>query len=145
MPDAGYPLRRDERAAVDGFLRANPYYLEAPVNETANRFAGGLSYSLHDWNFFYRTGYQTFEQNMTLDKINGQEGVMEAYTAPPAPEPLTTAAVDSHCHLDLMEMPIETVIAEAQAVGVQRVVTIGIDVPSSEWSAAVASDSSICL
>jgi len=24
MPDAGYPLRRDERAAVDGFLRANP-------------------------------------------------------------------------------------------------------------------------
>src|SRR5947207_11993140 len=59
--------------AWGGFARANPYYLQAPVNETANRFAGGLSYTLHDWNFFYRTGYQTFEQNMTLDNVASAE------------------------------------------------------------------------
>ena len=52
-----------------GFARANPYYLQAPVNETANRFVGGLSYTWRDWNLFYRTGYQTFEQNLTLDNV----------------------------------------------------------------------------
>src|SRR5438552_3164149 len=51
------------------FARANPYYLQAPINETANRFAGGVSYTFRDWNFFYRTGYQTFEQNLTLDNV----------------------------------------------------------------------------
>src|SRR5262245_4508173 len=45
-----------------GFTRANPYYLQAPVNEVANRFVGGISYNWRDWDFFYRTGYQTFEQ-----------------------------------------------------------------------------------
>ncbi|HEY2931941.1 MAG TPA: hypothetical protein VGK99_09345 [Acidobacteriota bacterium] len=45
------------------FLRANPYYVEVPLDEIANRFAAGASYTWRDWNFHYRTGYQTFEQN----------------------------------------------------------------------------------
>ena len=60
--------------------------------------------------------------------------------APPAPEPLSVAAVDAHCHLDLMDVPVEQTIAEAQAVGIERLVTIGIDVPSSEWSVATAAE-----
>src|SRR4051794_31710290 len=63
----------------------------------------------------------------------GREG-----DAPPAPEPLSTAAVDAHCHLDLMGVPVETAVAEAQAVGITRVVTIGIDVPSSRWQVEAA-------
>ncbi|HET7529993.1 MAG TPA: TatD family hydrolase [Mycobacteriales bacterium] len=59
---------------------------------------------------------------------------------PPAPEPLAVAAVDAHCHLDLMDVPVEQAVAQARAVGIARVVTIGIDVPSSEWSAQVARD-----
>jgi hypothetical protein len=60
-------------AAFEGFTRANPYQLVAPMNEVANRFAGGFSYNWRDWNFFYRTGYQTFEQNMTMDNIASPE------------------------------------------------------------------------
>ena len=58
--------------------------------------------------------------------------------APPAPEPLTTPAVDAHCHLDLMDVSVEQAVAEAKAVGIERMVTIGIDVPSSEWSVQTA-------
>jgi TatD DNase family protein len=58
--------------------------------------------------------------------------------APPPPEPLVVAAVDAHCHLDLMDVPVDEAVAEAKAVGIERVVTIGIDVPSSEWSVETA-------
>ncbi len=67
--------------------------------------------------------------------------------APPLPEPLRTAAVDSHCHLDLMELPsedpkrnggIERAIREGEQAGIPRMVTVGIDVPSSQWCAEVA-------
>ena len=58
--------------------------------------------------------------------------------APPAPEPLPVAVLDAHCHLDLMGLPVEDAVAAAQAVGVQRLVTIGIDVPSSEWQVRAA-------
>ncbi len=51
------------------FLRANPYYVEAPLNEIANRFTGGVSYTWRDWNFHYRLGYQTFEQNLDWNNL----------------------------------------------------------------------------
>jgi hypothetical protein len=44
------------------FLRANPYYVIGPVNETANRFAGGVDYTRRDWTFHYTLGYQPFDQ-----------------------------------------------------------------------------------
>src|SRR5262249_8822927 len=59
--------------AWGSFVRANPYYLEAPVNEVANRFAGGIGYTWRDWTFFYRLGYQTFEQNLTIDNVDSPE------------------------------------------------------------------------
>jgi len=59
-------------------------------------------------------------------------------TLPPAPTPLAVEVVDSHCHLDLMEGTVADALAAAHAVGVRRVVTIGIDVPSSRWSAEAA-------
>jgi TatD DNase family protein len=62
---------------------------------------------------------------------------------PPPPEPLAVPAVDSHCHLDLMApdlngVMVEQAIDEASAVGITRMVTVGIDVPSSSWCAEVA-------
>ena len=59
-------------------------------------------------------------------------------TAPPAPDPLATPAVDTHCHLDLMDDPVDEIVAAAQAVGITRFVTIGIDVPSSRWQVDTA-------
>jgi TatD DNase family protein len=57
---------------------------------------------------------------------------------PSAPERLTTPALDSHCHLDLMDAEVADIMTAAHAVGIERVVQIGIDVPSSQWSAEVA-------
>jgi TatD DNase family protein len=58
--------------------------------------------------------------------------------APPAPAPLAAPALDSHCHLDLMKTGVDDVMAAARAVGIERVVQIGIDVPSARWSAELA-------
>jgi TatD DNase family protein len=57
---------------------------------------------------------------------------------PPPPPRLSTPAVDSHCHLDLMQASVEETMAAARAVGIERVVTIGIDVLSSQWCVDVA-------
>ncbi|HWC35789.1 MAG TPA: TatD family hydrolase [Mycobacteriales bacterium] len=57
---------------------------------------------------------------------------------PPSPPPLASPALDSHCHLDLMDAEVEAVMAAAKAVGIERVVQIGIDVPSSRWSVELA-------
>ena len=72
---------------------------------------------------------------------------------PPSPEPLPSPAIDSHTHLDIVlgERPtgdehgewasdddVDAEIAAAAAVGVPRLVQVGVDVPSSRWSAALA-------
>jgi TatD DNase family protein len=59
-------------------------------------------------------------------------------TPVPPPEPLTVPAVDSHCHLDLLATPVGEALAAATAAGIPRVVTVGIDVPSSRWCAETA-------
>src|SRR3954453_1768977 len=64
---------------------------------------------------------------------SGREG-----EAPPAPPPLATPALDSHCHLDLMDVEVADAMAAAHAVGIERAVQIGVDVESSRWSAEVA-------
>jgi TatD DNase family protein len=58
--------------------------------------------------------------------------------APPAPEPLSVPVLDSHTHLDLQDAEVPAALAAAAAVGVARVVQVGIDVPSSRWGAALA-------
>jgi TatD DNase family protein len=71
---------------------------------------------------------------------------------PPSPEPLPAPAVDSHTHLDIVlgERPadghgewatqaqVDDEIAAAVTVGVPRLVQVGVDVPSSQWSAELA-------
>jgi TatD DNase family protein len=62
--------------------------------------------------------------------------------APPAPEPLAVAVLDSHVHLDIVGSdgtgwsPAEQ-IAAARAAGVDRLVQVGVDLRSSAWSAAL--------
>ncbi|MDQ6874647.1 MAG: TatD family hydrolase [Actinomycetota bacterium] len=63
---------------------------------------------------------------------------MSDQSPPPAPEPLRVPALDSHCHLDLMGVPVADALAAASAVGITRVLTIGVDVPSSLWCADTA-------
>jgi TatD DNase family protein len=72
---------------------------------------------------------------------------------PPPPEPLPAPALDSHTHLDIVlgERPagdehgewasddaVDAEIAAATAVGIPRLVQVGVDVASSRWSAGLA-------
>jgi TatD DNase family protein len=72
---------------------------------------------------------------------------------PPSPEPLPAPALDSHTHLDIVlgerpaddehgewasDQAVDAEIAAAAAVNVTRLVQVGVDVPSSRWSAALA-------
>ena len=58
----------------------------------------------------------------------------------PHAEPLPAGVVvaDSHCHLDIIGGDVAQTLAAARSVGVTRVVTIGVDLPSSRWAAATA-------
>ncbi len=67
--------------------------------------------------------------------------------APPSPEPLPSPAIDSHTHLDIAvggedraptDAEVDTEIEAAVAVGVPRLVQVGVDVGSSRWSAELA-------
>ncbi|MCW2534649.1 MAG: Deoxyribonuclease, TatD family [Modestobacter sp.] len=66
---------------------------------------------------------------------------------PPSPEPLPAPAVDSHTHFDIAvggedrqptDAEVDEAIAAAAAVGVPRLVQVGVDVASSRWSAELA-------
>ncbi|HEY3504012.1 MAG TPA: TatD family hydrolase [Actinocatenispora sp.] len=58
---------------------------------------------------------------------------------PPAPEPLPTPVADAHTHLYIAAQDDPAgAIAAARAVGVDRVVEVGCDVPSSRGAAALA-------
>jgi len=66
----------------------------------------------------------------------------------PLPEPLPSPVVDSHCHLDIGArgrdgepgLDIDTALAAAEAVGVDAVVQVGVDVASSRQAVRIAHD-----
>lgn len=60
--------------------------------------------------------------------------------APAPPDPLPAPALDAHCHLDIMGLPVPTVLEQARAAGIERVVTVGIDLESSRWAARCAAE-----
>jgi TatD DNase family protein len=68
-----------------------------------------------------------------------RDGVPAPAGVPP-PEPLPGVALDSHCHLDLIERPAGEVLAAARAAGIARVVTVGVDLASSRWAARCAGE-----
>jgi TatD DNase family protein len=72
-------------------------------------------------------------------RTQGKDG-RAAEAAPPAPPPLAVPVPDSHTHLDLVGGDPRTAIEAARAVGVDRLVQVGVDVESSGWSARLAAD-----
>jgi TatD DNase family protein len=65
------------------------------------------------------------------------------------PEPLPAPALDAHTHLDMIARgltgqgpgrPVSEVLDEARSAGVSRVVTVGVDLPTSRWAADQADE-----
>jgi TatD DNase family protein len=48
--------------------------------------------------------------------------------------------IDSHAHLDMIERPTEEVVADAEAAGVRRLLTVGIDGASCRAALTIAED-----
>ncbi|REE96194.1 TatD family hydrolase [Thermomonospora umbrina] len=67
----------------------------------------------------------------------GENGFAGA-SFPPLPEALPVEIFDSHCHLDLLEVPIPRALAAAHAAGIRQILTIGCDLKSSRWAAQTA-------
>jgi TatD DNase family protein len=61
-------------------------------------------------------------------------------SGPPTADPLPAPAFDSHCHLDIMGVPVPGVLEAARAARIDRVITVGIDLESSRWSARCAEE-----
>ena len=61
-------------------------------------------------------------------------------TAPVQPDPLPRPALDSHTHLDMVQLPVAQVVGAARAAGIARIVTVGTDLESSRWSARCAAE-----
>lgn len=61
---------------------------------------------------------------------------------PPTPEALPVSVVDTHCHLDIEDGDVYHTASEAleraTSVGVDRIVQVGVDVPSSKWGVELA-------
>ncbi|MFC4910977.1 TatD family hydrolase [Actinomadura gamaensis] len=74
--------------------------------------------------------------------MSGTEGTDgEAPRAfPPLPDRLPVDVFDSHCHLDLVGLPVEEQLASAKAAGITRIVTIGVDLPSSRLCVETAGE-----
>ncbi|NEA24775.1 TatD family hydrolase [Actinomadura bangladeshensis] len=59
---------------------------------------------------------------------------------PPLPERLPVDVFDSHCHLDIVETPVDEQLKAAKAAGIARIVTIGCDLPSSRFAVEAADE-----
>jgi TatD DNase family protein len=67
---------------------------------------------------------------------------------PPLPEPLPSPVVDSHCHLDIgaagrdgeAGLAVDTALAASEAVGIDAVVQVGVDVTTSREAVRIARD-----
>lgn len=63
-----------------------------------------------------------------------------ARSYPPLPERLPVDVFDSHCHLDVVQTPVDEQLKSARAAGVTRIVTIGCDLPSSRFAVDTAAE-----
>ncbi|MGN9774408.1 TatD family hydrolase [Micromonospora sp. H33] len=90
------------------------------------------------------------EQTTEPTESRRKRAARRAGEFPPPPEPLPRPVPDSHTHLDItvseagvpgggpVDDPVRRAVEVAAAVGVDRLVQVGVDVDSSRWGADVA-------
>lgn len=97
------------------------------------------------------------EEMSESTESRSQRAARRAGEFPPVPEPLPRPVLDSHTHLDITVSeagvpgggdpadPVAAAIDVAAAVGVDRLVQVGVDVASSRWGAEVAGSYPVVL
>ncbi len=82
------------------------------------------------------------EGSPTRSRVNAEFGTTRDVRRPPLPEPLPAPVIDNHCHLDIEDGESWLDPAEAlelsTAVGVDRIVQIGCDLPGARWAVDIA-------
>jgi TatD DNase family protein len=77
-----------------------------------------------------------------MDAERSERAARRGRDFPPAPQPLPVPVIDSHTHLDITVaeggLTEGHLIEAAAAVGVDRLVQVGVDVESSRWGAKLA-------
>ncbi len=78
----------------------------------------------------------------TRSRVNAEFGTTRDVSRPPAPEPLPVPVVDNHCHLDIEDgeswLDPAAAVEQSTAVGVDRIVQIGCDLPGAAWAVRTA-------
>jgi TatD DNase family protein len=78
----------------------------------------------------------------TAREARDEQGKRRDLAWPPAPEPLPLPVADNHTHMDIADgdrtLPPAELVARAAAVGVDRIVTIGCDLPAARYTAEIA-------
>ncbi len=82
----------DSPSAWGSFARANPYPVIVPVNDTSNRVTAGLSYSRSIWSVNYKAGYQTYDENETINSATPFETSIDVADPATPNEVLSTVA-----------------------------------------------------
>ena len=75
-----------------------------------------------------------------MSNPNEAEALTAASAEPAAvalPEP---GGFDGHTHMDIIDLPVDGLLAAARAMGIHRVVNAGVDLSSSRWSADRAAE-----
>jgi hypothetical protein len=73
----------DSPGSWGGFARGNAFSLYAPTFDNANRITGSIDYTWNNWNFHYNVGYQTFDDNITLNAASpGELSIAQTAGAP---------------------------------------------------------------
>ena len=81
------------------FARANPYPVIGPVDESANRITGGLSYGGNRWTVHYTTGYQVYDDHQSFDPLASPERSINVADPTTAGEPLSSLGSSQSRHL----------------------------------------------
>ena len=51
------------------FARANPFSITTPIDDSANRVSGGISYSRNTWTVNYQAGYQIYNEHRNFRPV----------------------------------------------------------------------------
>jgi hypothetical protein len=98
------------------FARANPYPVTGLVDDVANRLMVGLSYGRDRWTLHYEAGYQSYDEELTLDPLAAAERSINVSDPNTARELLRTVAWRQTRDLSTPQSNLSVVVRPSAAI-----------------------------